>query len=220
MRRATFHADHDQWLSDEPQRHAQWLEEQQDPYNGHYDRVSTSAALQEGAKNWSEFEVLRYLRGPEVRRNADKIGGFLMWGGRPLRPHCANFKPHLEIAALVEQDLVHPHEARAAALRWPVWTRGITEYVLMRAIGNGAGEAEIFLWRVLGGTFGPDEGRGQILRAVYSKNSWTFRCPVTGRRARTLYLRDGFFASLEGNNLEWEHEVYVPRPEPKFRRRR
>jgi hypothetical protein len=217
---AAFRAQHDHWRLAERIRHAEWLEAKKDPYNGFYYRVSTFDALEEGAKDWSKQEIFDYLGGPVVRRNVDKIREYRPGSWAPTDN--ANSKPHLELPTLIKHDLIHTHEARIAALRWPVWTRGITEYVLMRATGHGQDGVRLFLWRILDDRLSPIEGDGQIVWALPNKeNSWNFRCPVTGRRTKTLYLRSGVWASLSGNNLKLEgSEPYRAAPEPKLRLRR
>lgn len=154
-----------------------------------------------GENGWSEAEVLEALAEPlalaakgELQTSSPDI----------LAPDWLGSRARLDVRSLRSAGLLKVEELRAAALRWDRDTTGIINYVLMAADFRDPNHPYV-LTRARDTFDGVDYF--QTIPIEHCAARWYFRCPISGSRRTTLYLREGLFGSDKALNLrkrEWD----------------
>lgn len=171
---------------------------------------STAHALEMGRvspKGWTEEVVLREL--------ADTMA-MVAQGTPPVSPKLELFPEHLyprstlDVRALHTAGLLDPEELKAAALMWDRDYSGVINHTLLAADFRDPYSPFLVIENV--DTYERKE-YPQFIPIDFAGGRWYFKCPFTGRRCKTLYLREGWLGSEKALNLH--RKPWDPALDPK-----
>lgn len=165
---------------------------------------STRYALEHGRAGedgWTEEEVLEFLAEPLERA----VKGVLETSTLDdLTPDWLASRARLDVRSLDHAGLFEVDDLHGAALRWDRSSTGVINYVLMAADFRDAYHP--FLLILSRDTYDRVDHL-QIISIEYCAGRWYFRCPISGSRRTTLYLREGLFGSdkaLKLRKRQWD----------------
>lgn len=159
---------------------------------------STRFALEEGRRsqmNWTQDEVLRQLAEPLAMV---KAGTFPELPDLELPPDHLHPRVSLDVRSLHSEGLLEVEELKAAALMWNRKYSGVINYTLLAADFRDPWKPYLLVENV--DTF-LRESYHQIIPVVHAAGRWYLRCPFTGVRRNTLYMREGWLGSNKALNL-------------------
>lgn len=159
---------------------------------------STAVALERGlasAVGWTQDEVLRQLADPLALAAAGRLPPM-----PELKLHPEHLHPRvtLDVRSLASAGLLEPEELKGAAMLWDRDYSGVVNYTLLAAEFTDWRAPYLLVENV--DTF-LRERYTQVIPIDYVSDRWYFKCPFTGARRTTLYLREGWWGSEKALNL-------------------